>query len=91
MEYQDIQPSTLINRVKAKLEKEATTGLKGTDATAPIQARNIIANMKVGGQKIGREKATLIVKDLQEQGFLEKPNFRGETKLSPTRKEMMHR
>jgi hypothetical protein len=82
-----IQPSALINRVKAKLEKEATTGLKGTDATAPIQALNIIANMTVGGQKIGREKATLIVKDLQKQGFLEEPNFRGEAKLSSTRND----
>jgi hypothetical protein len=80
-----VQPSALINQVKAKLEKKATTGLKGTDATAPIQALNIIANMTVGGQKIGREKATLIVKDLQKQGFLEEPNFRGEAKLSPTR------
>jgi hypothetical protein len=81
------QPSALINRVKAKLEEAATTGLKGTAATAPIQARNIIENMKVGGQKIGREKATLIVKDLQKQGFLEEPNFRGEAKLSPTRND----
>jgi hypothetical protein len=81
------QPSALINRVKAKLKKEATTGLKGTDATAPIQALNIIANMTVGGQKIGREKATSIVKDLQEQGFLGKSNFRGEAKLSPTRND----
>jgi hypothetical protein len=82
-----VQPSALINRVKAKLEKEATTGLKGTAATAPIQARKIIENMKVGGQKIGREKATSIVKDLQEQGFLEESNFRGEAKLSPTRND----
>jgi hypothetical protein len=81
------QPSALINRVKAKLEEAATTGLKGTAATAPIQARKIIANMTVGGQKIGREKATLIVKDLQKQGFLEEPNFRGEAKLSPTRND----
>jgi hypothetical protein len=81
------QPSALINRVKAKLEEAATTGLKGTAATAPIQARKIIENMKVGGQKIGREKATSIVKDLQEQGFLEESNFRGEAKLSPTRND----
>jgi hypothetical protein len=38
--------------------------------------------MTVGGQKIGREKATLIVKDLQKQGFLET-----EAKLSPTRND----
>jgi hypothetical protein len=82
-----IQSSALINRVKATLKKEATTGLKGTDATKPIQALNIIANMTVGGQKIGREKATLIVKDLQKQGFLEEPNFRGEAKLSSTRND----
>jgi hypothetical protein len=81
------QSSALINRVKAKLEEAATTGLKGTAATAPIQARKIIENMKVGGQKIGREKATSIVKDLQEQGFLEESNFRGEAKLSPTRND----
>jgi hypothetical protein len=81
------QPSALINRVKAKLEEAATTGLKGTAATAPIQARNIIENMKADGQKIGREKAVLIVKDLQKQGFLETPNFRGEAKLSPTRND----
>jgi hypothetical protein len=43
--------------------------------------------MTVGGQKIGREKATLIVKDLQKQKFLEEPNFRGEAKLSPTRND----
>jgi hypothetical protein len=81
------QPSALINRVKAKLEEAATTGLKGTAATAPIQARNIIENMQADGQKIGREKAVLIVKDLQKQGFLETPNFRGEAKLSPTRND----
>jgi hypothetical protein len=81
------QPSTLINRVKAKLEEAATTGLKGTAATAPIQARKIIENMQADGQKIGREKAVLIVKDLQKQGFLETPNFRGEAKLSPTRND----
>jgi hypothetical protein len=81
------QSSALINRVKAKLEEAATTGLKGTAATAPIQARNIIENMKADGQKIGREKAVLIVKDLQKQGFLETPNFRGEAKLSPTRND----
>ena len=81
------QPSALINRVKAKLEAAATTGLKGTAATAPIQARNIIENMQADGQKIGREKAVLIVKDLQKQGFLETPNFRGEAKLSPTRND----
>jgi hypothetical protein len=81
------QPSTLINRVKAKLEEAATTGLKGTAATAPIQARKIIENMQADGQKIGREKAVLIVKDLQKQGFLEESNFRGEAKLSPTRND----
>jgi hypothetical protein len=81
------QPSALINRVKVKLEEAATTGLKGTAATAPIQARNIIENMQADGQKIGREKAVLIVKDLQKQGFLETPNFRGEAKLSPTRND----
>ena len=81
------QPSALINRVKVKLEEAATTGLKGTAATAPIQARNLIENMKADGQKIGREKAVLIVKDLQKQGFLETPNFRGEAKLSPTRND----